>query len=86
VDKVNWDATIDVHNNKIGMRVKVQDAKGFVLATMCTLVSLVSNPAVVEAMAARKASIFCRELRIQLIYLVGDALEILLALRQEEFS
>ena len=86
MDKVNWDAAIDVHYNKIGVRVIVQDAKGFVLATMCTSVSFISNLVVAEVVVARKASVFCRELRIQRVYLVGDELKIVLALHQEEFS
>lgn len=83
VVKVNWNLAIDKHNHKMGVGVIARDVEGLILASMYTTVPFITDPSVVEAVATWKAVVFCIEKGFQRIYLKGDALEIVQALRQE---
>jgi hypothetical protein len=77
---------IDNKNKKIGVGMIARDAKGIILASMCTLVPFIIDPTVAEAMAAWKAAVFCRESGFSRVYLESDALEIVQALHWEATS
>lgn len=70
----------------MGVGVIAHDASGAVLATMCTTVPFITDPAIAEAMGVWKAAVLCCELRIQRAIFEGDSLEVVQALRREEPS
>lgn len=62
---INWDASFDNMEKKMGMVVKARNYQGKVLATMCTTMSFIIDPTIVEALAAWKAVELCKDLEIQ---------------------
>lgn len=48
VVKINWDATLDNLNKKMGVRLIARDAEGFVLASMCTTLSFIPYPTITK--------------------------------------
>lgn len=74
--KTNWDAALDVQNNKMGVGALIHDATGEVIAAMCSTVSFVNDPGIAEATTLWRTVSFCQALDIQRLHLEGDALEI----------
>ena len=65
--------------------VIVQDVEGFVLASMCTTVSYITDLTLVEDVAIWKAVFFSfNNLGLQRVFLEGEALEIVNTLHQDE--
>lgn len=83
VIKVNWDAALDHSSNTIGVGVVARDERGGFVASFCTTVPFITNPALAEAVAAWKAIGFCYEQDFPRLILEGDALDIVQGLRQE---
>ena len=60
VDKVNWDAAIDVKNKKMGVGVIVRDADGLVSASMCTTVLYITDLTLAEAVVTGRLLFFAK--------------------------
>lgn len=69
VAKVNWDATLNIRNQKIGIRIVVHDYQGEVLANLSTSRRFNSQPILAECMALWRAIEFVEELRLPLFNL-----------------
>jgi ribonuclease HI len=80
--KANWDASVDLTLQRMGVGLIVRDGEGSVLAAMCTSVDFIIDPTVAEAMALWKAVSCCLDLGFSRIHLEGDALEVVQALKQ----
>lgn len=78
--KFNWDAALNSMSKSMGVGVIAHDASGAVLATMCTTVPFITDPAIAEVMGVWKAAVLCCELRIQRAIFEGDSLEVVQAL------
>lgn len=76
--KRGWDAALDINSKRMGVGVIVRDMEGSVLAAMCTIVPLITDSTIAEAVATWRAVDFCKSLE-------GDALEVLVNhLRKED--
>jgi hypothetical protein len=62
--------------------VIIKNSEGAVLASLCTTVPFISNPTIVEAIAAWKAANLCYDLGFQRVIMEGDALVVVQALQQ----
>ncbi|XP_041020422.1 uncharacterized protein LOC121262053 [Juglans microcarpa x Juglans regia] len=60
--KVNWDATIDQKQKKMGIGVVIRDEMGEALTTCCDQKKHVQHSAIAECMALWKAMELCRDL------------------------
>jgi ribonuclease HI len=74
--KVNWDATVDKKNGRIGLGIVVRDYEGVVLAERSTTNNFLVEPVMAEALAAFHAIELCQEMDFSDIILEGDALQI----------
>jgi ribonuclease HI len=74
--KVNWDASINVTNECIGIRVVARDNNGNVLGSKSLTKKVVTAPKLVEAMIAYEAVVFCKEVGFYEIILEGDAQQV----------
>lgn len=81
--KTNWDATIDVLNKQMGVRVLLCDAIGTVVASMCSLVPYITDPTMAKGVALWRAMLFCLNLGVSKLHLEGDSQEIVQALLRE---
>jgi hypothetical protein len=78
--KLNWDASVDRKGQKMGIGLIVRDHAGGVVIMACESKKFVHNPAVAEALAARRGVELCAEWGIRKLLLEGDALQIVQAL------
>ncbi|XP_059462058.1 uncharacterized protein LOC132191056 [Corylus avellana] len=81
--KLNWDATVAIKERKMGVEVIARDYTGKVLATLSAPRPIVSDPTVAETIGAWMSVDLTSHLGFTRIYLEGDALEIVQALRME---
>jgi len=79
--KINWDAALDGRKKLMGMGIVVRDSQGEVKAAMCDVIPYIRDPVVAEAIGARCAVQFGRNLGLESIEFEGDTREIILALR-----
>ncbi|XP_062176144.1 uncharacterized protein LOC133881222 [Alnus glutinosa] len=78
--KLNWDAALDVWQNRMGVGIIARDELGEVRAALCTALPYIQNPSVAEAFGARRAVEFARERGFSFIVIEGDSREVVLAL------
>jgi hypothetical protein len=82
--KANWDAALNHHSERIGIRMVLRDEEGNVRAAKCMVKRGRFEPSTVESIAAVQTLAFCRELRLTKIQLEGDAKNIVDALNSGE--
>ncbi|XP_062145408.1 uncharacterized protein LOC133852660 [Alnus glutinosa] len=82
--KINWDAALDGRKKLMGVGIIARDCQGEVKAAMCDVIPYIRDPIIAEAIAARFAVLFGRNLGFESIDLEGDAREIILALENTE--
>jgi hypothetical protein len=71
--KVNWDIAIDANLKCMGLGVIIRDEKGRVFAASSKILESFQEPTFGEAMGARGAVEFSRELGLSEIVLEGDS-------------
>jgi hypothetical protein len=69
----------------MGEGIVARDSLGRVVAAMCAFLPYIRDPTTVEAIGARRAVEFGRELGFHSIELEGDAREVVLVLGTGEF-
>lgn len=72
--KINWNATLDLKNKKMGAGVVIRDEEGEVLASLCMSKPQVTSPIIAETTTLWRAVKLCAELKIDKVLLEGDAL------------
>jgi hypothetical protein len=82
--KINWDATLDGRKKLKGMGIIARDCQGEVKAAMCDVIPYIRDPIIAEAITARCAVHFGRNLGFESVELEGDAREIILAIGNSE--
>ncbi|XP_059441892.1 uncharacterized protein LOC132174217 [Corylus avellana] len=82
--KINWDASVDKRQNRMGVGVVVRDHDGRALVMFGTSKEYVQDPSMAEAIAAREAVLLAQRLELRHIILEGDSLEIVQLLQKEE--
>jgi len=78
--KINWDAALDGRKKIMGMGIIARDCIGVVKAAMCAVIPYIRDPTVAEALGARRAVEFGRDMGYEAIELEGDASEIVEAI------
>lgn len=81
--KLNWDASVDRKGKKMGIGLIVRDHAGGVVAMACETKDHIQDPAVAEAIAARRGVELSGELGIRRLLLEGDALQIVQAISSD---
>jgi hypothetical protein len=81
--KLNWDASVHKKGKKMGIGLIVRDHAGGVVVMACETKEFVNDPAVAEALAARRGVELCEEWGIRKLLLEGDALLIVQALTSD---
>jgi ribonuclease HI len=74
--KINWDASINITKECIGIDVVARNSIGNVLGAKSLTEKVVAIPKLAEAMAAYKAVVFCKEVGFYEIILEGDAKQV----------
>jgi hypothetical protein len=74
--KVNWDASINVTKECIGIGVVARDFNGNVLGAKSVTKMVVAVPKLAEIMTAYETVVFCKEVRFYEIILEGDAKQV----------
>lgn len=82
--KINWDATLDGRKKLMGVGIVAKDLSGRVVVAMCAFLPYIRVPTTTEAIGARGAVEFGRELGFNSIELEGDVREVVLALESAE--
>jgi hypothetical protein len=82
--KINWDASVNKQQKKMGAGVVVRDSAGGVLAMYCMTKDSITSPSVAEALGAWAAVELAVRMELRRVVFEGDALEIINALRSEE--
>lgn len=73
VAKVNWDTIVNMHNQKMGIGILVQDNQGEVLACLNASQNFNSQPILAEGLALWRVIEFSKEMGIPCVQLEGDA-------------
>lgn len=81
--KINWDASVDVSQKRMGMGIAIWDHDGVLLAAFCATRDFTTEPATAEALTAWQAVELSRCLGLLRVVLEGDALEFV-KLKNEE--
>ena len=84
--KINFDGAVFSDLDAAGLGVVVRDSRGRVLGAVAERIPIPNSPAIVEALACRRAMIFARELSIPDAIFEGDAKLIIKALRAREVN
>jgi hypothetical protein len=71
--KVNWDASVEKNQGRMGFGVVVRNEKGDVIAAQCQSTLGLFDPAVAEARAALLGVPLCRECGFMRVHFEGDA-------------
>jgi ribonuclease HI len=79
--KLNWDAALNQELRRVGIGVVAQNDRGEVVAAIAKSMPFRTDPAMAEAFAAWEAVNFCFDRGWKNIIFEGDALSIVLALR-----
>jgi hypothetical protein len=79
--KLNWDATIDIGRQKMGIGIIVRDHTSSVLAVVSASRPHVTDLATAEAIATWKTTKVCTLMGFQKVILEGDSLEVVKALQ-----
>jgi len=75
--KVNWDASLNVNSELVGMGCVIRNGEGIVIAAKCCVCKAVVDPVCAEVMAALVALDFCCELGVDSIECEGDSLQVI---------
>jgi len=75
--KVNWDPSLNVNYDLVGMVCVIRNGEGIVLAAKCCFCKAAVDPVCAEAMAALAALDFCSDLGVDSIECEGDSLQII---------
>ena len=81
--KVNWDASVNKYQNKMGVGAVVRDSHGVVLGMYCMTRSFITSPSVAETVGAWAAMKLAKWMGLQRVIFDGDALEIIQALTRD---
>jgi ribonuclease HI len=84
--KVNWDIAIDANMKRMGLGIIIRDEKRRVAAALSKTLESFQEPTFGEAMGARGAIEFSRELGFSEIVLEGDSKQVIAALLSKERS
>ena len=71
--KINFDGAVFSDLDAVGLGVVVRDSRGKVLGVVAERIPIPNSPAIVEALACRRAMIFARELSLPDAIFEGDA-------------
>jgi hypothetical protein len=83
MQKVNWDVAVDTTTDRLGMGFIVRDHEGFVLAARSRTKLRNLELVAVEALTAFYATEFSRDLNLRNIFLKGDALQVVNAVKSQ---
>jgi hypothetical protein len=84
VIKMNWDAAMNRLKKLVGVGIIARDSCGKVLASVCSIQRYIADPSTAEAWGARQGADFGRVMGYSNVILEGDALEVVLALQNDE--
>lgn len=84
--KINWDATFDVNNGMIGVRVIIRNYKGQFVGALRAGRSLTQNSFVAETMALFFAVKLCKDLEIHHILLEGDTIQVINLMKKKSID
>ncbi|XP_042958163.1 uncharacterized protein LOC122293740 [Carya illinoinensis] len=84
--KVNWDATLNIKEGRMGIGVVIRDENGDVMVSLCSQKRNVQDPLVAELQALRQAMKLCANLNITEVIFEGDALKVVRAVNNPESS
>lgn len=73
ISKVSWDATFNVLEKKVGIRVIARNSKGDILACLGSSINATVKPVMAETMGLRSAMVFCHELGLSYVILEGNS-------------
>ena len=82
--KANFDAAFSKESGSAAIRVVFRDQAGQVIAALCQNLGQVQSVDMAEALAARRAVIFARELSLFNIIVEGDCLHVIQALQRPD--
>ncbi|XP_042952129.1 uncharacterized protein LOC122289215 [Carya illinoinensis] len=82
--KVNWDASTDFKQHRMGIWIMIRDEHGEALVVVCDRRENVMDAAVAECVALRKAVELCIALNIQKAIFEGDAKVVVKAVQEAE--
>ena len=86
LSKTNFDGAIFEDLGAAGIGAVVRNSSGEVLATLSEIIPLPSSIVALEAIAARRAVLFVRELGFSGTILEGDSREAILAIKKQSFQ
>ncbi|XP_042965938.1 uncharacterized protein LOC122299618 [Carya illinoinensis] len=81
--KANWDAAVDKKEGKVGIGVVIRDEEGEVLVATGEQMNYMTDAAIAESFALRKALEVCRDLNFNNVWFEGDAQNIVNAVNTE---
>ncbi|XP_041007557.1 uncharacterized protein LOC121252140 [Juglans microcarpa x Juglans regia] len=81
---VNWDASLNLKERRMGAGIIVRDEKGKAIVVVCDQKANVDNPMVAECFALRMVVELCSELNIHKVVFEGDARIIIEAVQSFE--
>ncbi|XP_042939662.1 uncharacterized protein LOC122274720 [Carya illinoinensis] len=84
VVKVNWDAGVNLKEERTGIGVVVRDDKGEVLVALCSSRGVCCSPVVAELHALWRAMKLCAELNFEKVIFEGDSLIAVKAVNSEK--
>ncbi|XP_042939495.1 uncharacterized protein LOC122274525 [Carya illinoinensis] len=84
--KVNWDASINKKDERVGIGVVVRDGRGEVMVSLCYSNEGCCSPVVAELRALWRAMKLCAELNFENVIFEGDALVVVNAVNSEKES
>ncbi|KAF5468871.1 hypothetical protein F2P56_012982 [Juglans regia] len=84
VIKANWDGAVDKEGKKVGLGVVIRNEEGEIMAAVGEQKSFISDPAIAEVYALRKAMELCRDLNFGRVIFEGDVQVIVNVVNEEE--
>jgi len=84
--KVNWDASLNINSELVGIGCVLRDRDGVVIAAKCCVCKAVVDPVCAEAMAALVALDFCSDLGVNNIECEGDSLQIIKGVSSTDYT
>ncbi|XP_040996078.1 uncharacterized protein LOC121242252 [Juglans microcarpa x Juglans regia] len=82
--ELNFDATVDLKNRRIGIGIVVRDCNGEAMAAVCTRKDHVFSPFIAECLALKRSIELCKELGFWSVMMEGDAKGVIEAMLAEE--
>jgi hypothetical protein len=84
--KVNWDASLNINSELVGIGCVLRDRDGVVIAAKCCVCKAVVDLVCAEAMAALVALDFCSDLGVNNIECEGDSLHIIKGVSSTDYT